>query len=93
MKHALLFPLVLTSLLAGCSDDDSKNDWIDTGPVELREPYACGWEQGDPGDLQSTGAGIGDVVADWGAPDQCGEEYRLWDGTGSFTLLMSVAYW
>jgi len=74
---------------------DSTDDWLDTdtGPVEFREDYACGWDQNDPGDLAATGSAVGDTIADWSAPDQCDEPYRIWDGAGNYTLLLSVAFW
>jgi hypothetical protein len=65
----------------------------DTAPVEWLDPYACGWERSDPGTLTATGAAIGDVIADFAAPDQCGEEYRLWDSYGGYTMLVSIPFW
>ena len=55
--------------------------------------YACGWPKNDPGTLVATGTGVGDVVADWGAQDQCGERYRVWDGYGRYMLLISPVFW
>lgn len=73
--------------LIGCAREGADE------PVEWLEPYACGWERGDPGDLVATGAELGDVIADFSAPDQCGEDFRLWDGYGQLTLMLSVPFW
>ena len=35
----------------------------------------------------------GDVVMDWTMTDQCGDDYHLWDGYGSYTLVMAPPFW
>lgn len=92
MRARLLLALPLAALVA-CTEAP-----LDTGvsggvDVPERDPYLCGWEQNDPGDLVSTGAWEGDVIADFSAPDQCGEDYRIWDGYGRYTVLVSVPFW
>ena len=66
---------------------------VDSPDVTRSPTYACGWPKNDPGTLIATGTGVGDVVADWGAQDQCGERYRVWDGYGRYMLLLSPVFW
>lgn len=52
------------------------------------EPYACGWECNDPGDL----VGVfpltpGEVSPDFRLADACGEDVSLWDFYGSYLVL------
>jgi hypothetical protein len=80
-------------LLLACATP-ANPDLEDTQVAEVEvEPYACGWNKGDPGDLESTGSDLGDVVADLSGVDQCGEEYHLWDGYGTHTVLLAPAFW
>ena len=55
--------------------------------------YACGWMRGDPGNLSSTGAEVGDVVANLSLVDQCGESVDLWDFAGPYTVVFLTAAW
>ncbi|MCP4872460.1 MAG: hypothetical protein GY898_27520 [Proteobacteria bacterium] len=55
--------------------------------------YACGWGHNDPGDLESDGAEIGDVIADGEIVDQCGEDLSVWDLHGEYHILFMTASW
>ena len=55
--------------------------------------YACGWEHNDPGNLQSDGANVGDVVANLQMVDQCGDMVDLWDFHGEYHVLYQTAAW
>ena len=84
------------------SDPDSDGDGMSDGeelecvsdPLDPDEQcYACGWPHNDPGDLSSSGAGIGDTVANLSLVDQCGEAVDLHDFAGSYTLAFMTAAW
>ena len=63
-------------------------------PTDANEQcYACGWEHNDPGNLVSTGADYGDVVANVQLPDQCDEIVDLWDFHGEYHVLYMTAAW
>ena len=63
-------------------------------PLDADEAcYECGWLRGDPGDLESTGASIGDVIAELQLVDQCQETVSLWDFAGSYRVLTMVPAW
>jgi hypothetical protein len=82
--------------LGACSSGGDDSDPADTdtqGSDTDVEFYACGWPKLDPGNLVSTGSGIGDVVADWGGTDACGERYSVWDGYGRYMLVLSPVFW
>ncbi len=81
---------------------DSDGDGFDDGeeidcvsdPLDGDEAcYACGWEHNDPGDLVSTGAAEGDVIANLELIDQCEEEIQLWDFAGEYHILFITASW
>ncbi len=55
--------------------------------------YACGWPHADPGTLESTGAGEGDVIANLDFIDQCLEGVHMWDFTGKYHILFLTAAW
>ncbi len=55
--------------------------------------YACGWPHNDPGDLESTGTELGDVVANIPFTDQCGELVDLWDFAQEYHILFITASW
>jgi hypothetical protein len=55
--------------------------------------YACGWEHNDPGNLESTGNGVGDVMDSISLVDQCGEMVDLWDFHGEYHVLYLTAAW
>ena len=55
--------------------------------------YACGWEHNDPGDLESRGSSVGDVIANISLVDQCGESVELWDFYGEYHILYLTAAW
>ena len=55
--------------------------------------YACGWEHNDPGDIESTGAGFGDVMDNFALVDQCGEMVDMWDFHGEYHVLYMTAAW
>lgn len=68
---------------------DCSSDPMDAGDA----CYACGWEHGDPGNLQSTGSAEGDVIANLELTDQCGEQVDLWDFAGEYHILFMTAAW
>ena len=55
--------------------------------------YSCGWAHNDPGNISSTGANEGDVVANLQMVDQCGDTVDLWDFHGSYHILYMTAAW
>ncbi|MGB0640711.1 MAG: hypothetical protein ACPGTU_15335 [Myxococcota bacterium] len=55
--------------------------------------YACGWEHRDPGNLESTGSDVGDVMDNVSLVDQCGEMVDLWDFYGEYHVLYLTAAW
>ena len=55
--------------------------------------YACGWQHNDPGDIEPTGAGIGDTIENLALMDQCGEMVDLHDFAGGYTLAFMTAAW
>lgn len=74
--------------------DDAEEVACVSDPADASETcYACGWPHGDPGDLESTGADEGDVIANLALWDQCGEEVHLWDFTGPYYILYATAEW
>lgn len=87
-----------TDALAADSDGDGVDDGDElacvSDPNDADEVcYACGWEHGDPGDLASSGADIGDVMGDLTVHDQCGDEVSLWDLAGAYRLLYMTTEW
>lgn len=80
------------------SDGDGYSDADEitcvSSPLDADEQcYACGWEHNDPGNLVSTGADYGDVVANVQLPDQCDEVVDLWDFYGEYHVLYMTAAW
>jgi len=55
--------------------------------------YKCGWAHNDPGDLETTGSGLGDVIADINFVDQCGEDVALYDFAQEYHILFMTAVW
>ena len=56
--------------------------------AERTEPYACGWEQADPGTLTlDYHVAAGATFPNFSLLDQCGEWMRLWDLYGSYLVL------
>ena len=52
------------------------------------EPYACGWECNDPGDLVGVfPMTVGEVSPDFRLADSCGQDVSLWDFYGSYVVL------
>lgn len=76
--------------LTACADP---GETADSDKTVVYETYACGWEKRDPGTLVSTGAAVGDVLADLEFVDQCGESFRIWDMYGKYFLLFYTAAW
>lgn len=76
--------------LLGCVPKDEADDSADDTTYET---YTCGWEKRDPGTLVSTGVEEGDVLADLGFVDQCGETFRIWDMYSKYFLLFYTAAW
>jgi len=63
-------------------------------PTDATEQcYACGWAHNDPGDLTGFGPALGDTLADISLVDQCGEEVRVHDFAGRYTILFMTAEW
>ena len=49
--------------------------------------FACGWRDGDPGDLGPVGAEVGDTIENYVMVDQCGDEVPLWTFAGEYHIL------
>ncbi|NUP13623.1 MAG: hypothetical protein HOW73_46905 [Polyangiaceae bacterium] len=74
-------------------DDCAERDCV-SNPVDGAERcYTCGWKHNDPGTLASTGAAVGDVIANLDLIDQCKEPVRLWDFAGEYHILFMTAAW
>ncbi len=85
-------PNSIDSDLDGTSDCDEIA--CVSNPIDGGEScYACGWAHNDPGNLVSTGAEIGSVMADFILPDQCGEGVSIWDFAGSYRILHLIPAW
>ena len=80
--------------------DPAKDDTDGDGLTDLEEVdcgtsaldandtcYACGWGRNDPGTIQSTGADVGDVMANVGLTDQCGEVVNMYDFAGAYHVM------
>ena len=80
--------------------DPAKSDTDGDGLTDLEEVdcgtsaldandtcYACGWGRNDPGNIQSTGADVGDVMANVGLTDQCGEVVNMYDFAGAYHVM------
>lgn len=80
--------------------DPAKDDTDGDGLTDLEEVdcgtsaldandtcYACGWGKNDPGNIQSTGADVGDVMANVGLTDQCGEVVNMYDFAGAYHVM------
>lgn len=83
---------------AADSDGDGFDDDVElscvSDPLDPSEVcYACGWPHGDPGTLESTGAGEGDVPENLPFVDQCGDNVQLWDFYGEYHILFMTAAW
>lgn len=72
-----------------CDEIEAVSDPTDGDEI----PYACGWPHNDPGNLQPTGAAIGDTLYDAELPDQCGDTVSLWDFYGKYQVLYITAAW
>lgn len=80
------------------SDQDGVGDCEEvacvSNPLDAAEVcYACGWRHDDPGDLVSTGAAEGDVIANLDLVDQCNETVKLWDFAREYHILFMTAAW
>ena len=80
------------------SDGDGLSDKEEldcvSNPLDATEQcYACGWEHNDPGNIESTGSEIGDVMANLQLEDQCGEVVDTWDFYGEYHVLYMTAAW
>jgi hypothetical protein len=80
------------------SDEDGVGDCEEVGcvsdPLDATEVcYACGWRHDDPGDLVSTGAAEGDVIANLDLVDQCNDTVKLWDFAREYHILFMTAAW
>lgn len=83
---------------AADSDGDGLTDGEEadcvSDPLDATEQcYACGWAHNDPGTLVSTGAEVGDTIADMALWDQCGEEVSMWDFAEEYHILFLTAEW
>ena len=79
------FGLSATGTLSWALDEDllQADPW---GP--RAEPYACGWECEDPGDLVGVSPlTLGEVIPRGRFRDQCGEDVDLWDFHGSYLVI------
>lgn len=85
-------PAVADSDLDGLTDGDE--DACGSDPLDVDQGcYACGWRHDDPGDLVSTGADEGDVIANLALIDQCEEPVDLWDFAREYHILFLTAAW
>lgn len=80
------------------SDGDGISDCDEiacvSNPADPNEKcYACGWKHNDPGNLVSTGAKEGDVIANLDLIDQCKEPVHLWDFAQEYHILFMTAAW
>lgn len=75
--------------VSDCDEIEAVSDPTDGDEI----PYACGWPHNDPGNLQPTGAAIGDTLYDAELPDQCGDTVSLWDFYGKYQVLYITAAW
>jgi hypothetical protein len=80
------------------TDGDGNDDGVEvdcgSDPLDAEEVcYGCGWGKNDPGDLVSTGAEVGDVIANLTLVDQCKDEISLWDLAGEYHILYMTAVW
>lgn len=87
--------MLLLATLLGCPGVGPEGDdtAADTAEDVVYDRTACGWEKRDPGTLSSTGAAVGDVLADLTFTDQCGESFRVWDMYAEYFLLYFTAAW
>ena len=53
--------------------------------------YTCGWGQDDPGNIEATGSGLGDVMENISLVDQCGDMVNLYDFAGAYHILYMTA--
>lgn len=92
MRLSLLLAL---AVLGGCDAATTTGDVTDDTLDEVVnvEPYACGWEHGDPGTLTATGKQVGDTIRNLSFKDQCREDVPLWDFAGSYQILFMTATW
>ena len=76
----------------GITDGDEASCVSD--PTDASEVcYACGWHHDDPGDLVSTGTGIGSVIENISFLDACSEQVHLWDFALEYHILFITAEW
>jgi len=80
------------------TDGDGTDDGVEwdcgADPLDAEEVcYACGWQRRDPGDLEATGADVGDTIENLVFVDQCGEEVQLWDFAEEYHILWMTAAW
>ena len=85
-------PLLEDSDGDGYSDGEEV-DCISDPLGSSEQCYACGWAHNDPGDLESTGSNVGDVIKNIKMKDQCGERVALWDFFGEYHILYMTAAW
>ena len=61
---------------------------------ESDHPYIGEWPRGPwPADLESNGAGVGDIAEDFLLQDQFGENVKLWSFYGQVVLIENAAPW
>ncbi len=74
------------------SDGDGLTDLQEvdcgTSPLDASETcYACGWGRNDPGTIQATGSGTGDVIENVALVDQCGDTVNIYDFAGAYHIM------
>ena len=74
-------------------DDCAERDCVSDPLNQSEVCYACGWAHNDPGTLEATGSGNGDVLANFELSDQCGEAVSVWDFYGQYFILYTTAAW
>ncbi len=74
-------------------DDCAELDCVSNPTDPAEKCYACGWKHKDPGNVQSTGTGVGSVMGNFTVTDQCGEQVDIHDFYGSYHILYHTAAW
>lgn len=74
--------------------DDGAEYTANTSPIDAEDmPYQAGWQiDACRDDIESTGAEVGDVAADFALPDQFGETVRLHDFCDQVVLVVGSGF-
>ena len=74
------------------TDGDGLTDFeeVDCGTSALDANdtcYACGWGKNDPGNIEATGADVGDIMENVTLTDQCGDRVSMYDFAGAYHVM------